>query len=179
MGNRTFRRHRLHFRPEGVLQGLQSFFLQINIAEIVIHKTDEPNAIVNFLDAHGLAGEGYAEVDLLVVQARTSAASDHDGAVVERVVRLRDASIGARGSRVYLGRAFHGESFMGSFVIEFLHEDVELGLLLQDVGARRASGFRLQGEMHAFMTAVLLGMAGADPLNYRVRPSWGSSLGML
>jgi len=39
------------FCPEGVLQRLQSFFLQINTAEILIHKTDEPNAIVNFLDA--------------------------------------------------------------------------------------------------------------------------------
>jgi hypothetical protein len=29
IGNRTFRRHRLHFWPEGVLQGLQGFFLQI------------------------------------------------------------------------------------------------------------------------------------------------------
>jgi len=40
IGNRTFRRHGLHFWPEGVLQGLQGFFLQINIAKIVIHKTD-------------------------------------------------------------------------------------------------------------------------------------------
>src|SRR5205807_8281662 len=84
MGNRTFRRHRLHFWPEGVLQGLQGVFLQINIAEIVIHKTDEPNAVVNFLDADGLPGERYAEVDFFVVQAKTSAAGDHDGAVVER-----------------------------------------------------------------------------------------------
>src|SRR5439155_16420282 len=96
IGNRTFRRHRLHFWPEGVLQGLQGFFLQINIAEIVIHKTDEPNAVVNFLDADGLPGERYAEVDFLVVQAKTSAAGDHDGAVVERVVRFRDASIRTR-----------------------------------------------------------------------------------
>jgi hypothetical protein len=36
IGNRTFRRHGLHFWPEGVLQGLQGFFLQINIAQIVI-----------------------------------------------------------------------------------------------------------------------------------------------
>jgi len=41
---------------------------------------------------------------------------------VERVVSFRDAAIGARGSRVDLGRAFHGESFMGSFLIEFLQE---------------------------------------------------------
>ena len=54
---------------------------------------------------------------------------------------------------------------MGSFVIEFLQESVELGLLLQDVGAGRASGFFLEGEMHAFLTTVLLRMPGPDPLN--------------
>jgi hypothetical protein len=65
IGNRTFRGHRLHFWPEGVLQGLQGFLFQINIAEIVIHKTDQPDTIFNFFGADGLAGEGYAEVDLL------------------------------------------------------------------------------------------------------------------
>ena len=54
---------------------------------------------------------------------------------------------------------------MGSFAVEFLQEQVELGLLLQDVGAGWASGFFLQGEMHPFMPAVLLGIARADPLN--------------
>jgi len=51
------------------LQGLQSFLLQINIAKIVIHKTDHPDAIFNFLDTDSLSGQGYAEVDLLVVEA--------------------------------------------------------------------------------------------------------------
>ena len=51
---------------------------------------------------------------------------------------------------------------MRSFVFEFLKESVELSLLLQDVGARRVSGFFLPGEMHAFMAAVLLRMTGTD-----------------
>ena len=80
-----------YFWPEGVLQGLLGFFLQINIAQIVIHKTDQADAVVNFLDSDRLAGEGYAEVDLLVLQANTSAAGVDDGAVVERVVRFGDA----------------------------------------------------------------------------------------
>ena len=54
---------------------------------------------------------------------------------------------------------------MGSFEIEFLQEGVELGLLLQEVDAGRAGGFFFQGEMHAFMTAVLLRMAGTDSFN--------------
>src|ERR1700756_4530803 len=137
IGNRTFRRHRLHFWPEGVLQGLQGFFLQINIAEIVIHKTDQPDAVVDLLDTDGLARKGDAEVDLLVIEAKTSAVGDYDGPVVERVVRFGDASIRATGSRVDLGRAFHGKGLMGPFLIEFLQESVEFALLLQDVGTRR------------------------------------------
>jgi hypothetical protein len=86
------------FGPKGFLQGLQGFFLQIDIAKIVIHKTDQPGAVVNFFDADGLACEGYAEVDLLVIQAKTSAAGDHDGAVMERVVRFSCQS----------GPQFHG-----------------------------------------------------------------------
>ena len=54
---------------------------------------------------------------------------------------------------------------MRSFLIELLHESIELGLLLQNVGAGWTGGFFLQGQMHAFMAAVLLGMAGPDTLN--------------
>jgi len=43
------------------------FFLQINIAEIAIHKTDQPNAVVNLLDPDSLAWERGAQIDLLVI----------------------------------------------------------------------------------------------------------------
>jgi hypothetical protein len=45
------------FGPKGFSRGLQSFFLQINIAQIVIHKTDQPDAGANLLDTDGLASE--------------------------------------------------------------------------------------------------------------------------
>ena len=121
--------------------------------------------MVDLLDADSLACERYAEVDFLVVQAKASTAGDHDCAVVERVVGFWDAAIGAAGSSIDLGWAFHVESFVGPFAIELLEESVELGLLLQEVGARRTSGFLLQGQMHALMTAALLGMPGPDSLN--------------
>src|SRR5579864_2498334 len=70
IGNRTFRRHRLHFWPEGVLQGLQSFFLQINITEIVIHKTDQPDSILDFLHTNGLAGEDTLRLIFLLYRQR-------------------------------------------------------------------------------------------------------------
>ena len=110
-------------------------------------------------------GKGYAEVDLLVVEAKTPAAGDHDGAIVERVVRLGNAAIRTRGRRIDLGWAFHGEGFMRPFLIELLNKSIEPSLLLQDVGARGASRFFLQGQMHAFMTAVLLRMTRPNPLN--------------
>ena len=100
-----------------------------------------------------------------LVQAKTSAAGDHQRAVVERIVRFWDSAIGAAGSRVNPGWAFHGENFVRSFLIKFVQEGVELGLLLQEVGAGWASGFFFQGQMHAFMTAVLLGMARPDALD--------------
>lgn len=99
---------RYTFRPKGFSRGCKVFFLQIDIAEIIIHKTDQPDAVVDFFDADGLSCERYAEIDCLVVQAKASAAGDHDGAVVEGIVRLWDALIGAAGSRVDLGWAFHG-----------------------------------------------------------------------
>jgi hypothetical protein len=92
--------------PKGFCKGLPAFLLQINIVENVIHETDQPDAGVDFFDAHGLAGEGDTEVDLLVVQAKASAAGDDDGAVVERVMRFWDASIGSARSRVDLSRDF-------------------------------------------------------------------------
>jgi hypothetical protein len=49
-----------------------------------------------------------------------------------------------------------------AFVVVLLQEDIELGLLLQKVGAGGAGGFLLEGEVHAFVAAVLLGMTGLD-----------------
>ena len=43
---------------------------------------------IDFFDSDGLSGKGNAEIDLLALQAKTSADGDHDGAVVERVVRF-------------------------------------------------------------------------------------------
>jgi len=54
---------------------------------------------------------------------------------------------------------------MRRFVIELLQESVELGLLLQKVGAGGRGGFFLQGQMHTFLPAVLLRMTGPDALN--------------
>ena len=91
-----------------------------------------------------MAGEGYAEIDFFVVQAKTTAAGDHNGAVVERIVGLGDTLIRSGRRCVQLSRALHGERFMRAFAVELVNELVEFSLLLQDVGAGRAGGFLFQ-----------------------------------
>ena len=59
---------------------------------------------------------------------------------------------------------------MGPFGVELVCEGVEPGLLLKAVHAWRASGFFFQGEMHAFMAAVLLGMSGLDAFDRYAEP---------
>jgi len=57
-----------------------------------------------------------------------------------------------------------------ALAIKFLYEAVELCLLLEDIGASRAGGFLLQSQMHAFMAAVLLRMAGANAFDRDAQP---------
>jgi hypothetical protein len=85
-------------------------------------------------------------------------------------VGLGNALIRSGRSRVDLSGAFHVESLVRTFIIEILDESIELCLLLEDVGASGAGGFLFQSEMHAFVAAVLLRMAGSDALNGDAQP---------
>src|SRR5579872_4479194 len=109
--------------------------LQIDITEVVIHEADEPDAVVDFFDADGLSGQTSAEIDFLAIKAEPAAVGDNDRLVVKGVVEFLNALVGAAGRRIELARTFHVERFVGSFVVELLEESVELGLLLQQVGA--------------------------------------------
>ena len=62
-------------RAERVIEWLQRSLLQVDIAEIIIHEADEPNAVVNFLDAERLTRKNRRDIDLLTVQAEAPAAS--------------------------------------------------------------------------------------------------------
>jgi hypothetical protein len=41
----------------------------VKVAEIIVHKADEPNLVADLLDADALAGEDDAEIDLLAIEA--------------------------------------------------------------------------------------------------------------
>jgi hypothetical protein len=69
-------------------RGLQSFFLQIDVAEIVLHKADQPSPFFHFFETDRLPGENRAEINFLVVQTGASAAGEVGGGVVERIVQL-------------------------------------------------------------------------------------------
>jgi len=159
-----------HLWPEGVVQGLQSFFLQIDITEIVIHEADEPDAVVDFLDADGLAGQAGAYVDFFAIEAQTAAVGDDDSLVVERVDEFLNALVRASGRRVDLRRTFHVQSFVRTFVVELLKEGVELGLLLQEIGAGWARGFFFEGQVHALVATILLGMTGPNAFDADTEP---------
>jgi hypothetical protein len=54
---------------------------------------------------------------------------------------------------------------MWPFEIELVREIVEAGLLLQGVHARRPGCLLFEGEVHAFVAAILLGMTWFDALD--------------
>src|SRR4029077_10854358 len=160
--DRSYRRHRLHFWAKRVVERLQSFFLQIDIAEIVLHKADQPNAFFDFLDSHRLTREDRAEINFFTMQTDASTAGDVDGAVVKRIGQFRQSAIVAGGWRVDFRGALHVQGLMGPLVVELFEKIIEFALLLQAVPARGARGLRFEREVHAFMPAILLRMTGLD-----------------
>ena len=83
-------------RAKRVIEGLQRSLLQVDIAEIIIHEGDDPNVVAHLFDADTLAGEDGAEIDFLPVEADAPACGHGGGPVVERVIELRQASVGTR-----------------------------------------------------------------------------------
>lgn len=66
--------------------------LEIDISKIVVHEADEPDAIIDFLDAEALAGEHGRDADLFAMHADAPANCDEDVAIVDRVGEIGDAA---------------------------------------------------------------------------------------
>src|SRR5260370_40421619 len=66
------------------------------VAEVILHKADQPNLLADLLDADALAGEDRAEIDFLPIKADAPACGHGDGPVVEWVIKFQQASVGTR-----------------------------------------------------------------------------------
>src|ERR1700756_5781783 len=84
---------------------------------------------------------------------------------MERVIDVRQPLVDARGRLVDLGRTFHVQRFVRTFVVEDVDKFVKAGLLLKEIRGRRLGGLFFQREMPAFVTPVLLRMGGFDPFD--------------
>ena len=84
---------------------------------------------------------------------------------MQGIINIRQSGVGTRRRLVDFRRALHVQSFVRTLVVEDLDKFVEAGLLLKEIRGRGFGGFFFQGEMHAFMTAVLLWMARLDAFN--------------
>jgi hypothetical protein len=65
MGNRMYLRHGWQSRAERIVDGLQGSPFQIDIAEIIVHEADEPDAVVDFVYSELLTGKHGRDIDLL------------------------------------------------------------------------------------------------------------------
>jgi hypothetical protein len=83
---------------------LQGLLLPIDITEIIVHKADQPETVVDFFDAHRLTGERSAEIDFLAENTNSPAASDQRGSIVEGIREFSNAAIRAHGGLVDVGR---------------------------------------------------------------------------
>ena len=118
-----------------------------------------------FFDANGLTGKDRAEVNFFLPQTDAPATGDHDGFVVEGIVDVRQPGVETRERLINLGWTFHAQSFVWTLVVEDVHKLVKASLLLEGIPGGWFGGFFFQGEMHAFVTAVLLRMTPLDALD--------------
>ncbi len=65
-----------------------------------MHKADEPDAVLDFLDADGLTRQRFAQINFLAIKADAAAAGDQHGFIVKRVVRLGNAHVKSLGEAV-------------------------------------------------------------------------------
>src|SRR5262249_51737173 len=100
-------------------QGLQSFLLQIDIAEVVTHKADQPDAVVDLFDTDGLAGERSAEIGLFTIHEAAAATGGQYCFVVGVDVGSGGGVKLVKGGSVNFGGTSHAQSFMRTLVVKF------------------------------------------------------------
>jgi hypothetical protein len=79
---------------------LQGLLLQIDITEIIVHKSHQPDAIIDLLDTDGLTRQRSAEIYFLFENADPSTVGNQSCAIVEGVRKFCDAPIGPGGGLI-------------------------------------------------------------------------------
>jgi hypothetical protein len=82
---------------------------RVEIPQVIIHEGDEPNVVTHLLGADVLASEYCAEIYFLPIEADAAACGHSDGLVVERVIDLRQASVGSHRRHVLPKGPFNRE----------------------------------------------------------------------
>jgi hypothetical protein len=103
-------------------------------------------------------------------QAVTRTCGDENVAVVEGVGEVRQAGVRFPRRCVDVGGALHVERLVRALGVELSDEVIEAGLLLEAIGAWRADGLLLEGQVHALMAPVLLRSTWLDALNIDAEP---------
>jgi len=80
--------------------GAAGFFPQIDVTEIIVHKADQPDTLVDLFDAYSLTCERSAEIYFLFENADPSAVGNQSCPIVERIGEFSDAPILPRGSLI-------------------------------------------------------------------------------
>src|SRR5690349_6224624 len=96
MGDSSFRAHRYHFRPEGIVDRFEPACLVIEIAQVILHEADQPNAVPDLGDADVLSGEGVTEIHFPALETNATTRCDGNGRVVKGIRELVEASVDAR-----------------------------------------------------------------------------------
>ena len=67
---------------------MQGFLFEIDEAEIVVDEADNPNAVIDLLDAEALTGEHDCDIEALAMHADAAAGGDEGVAVMHRVCEV-------------------------------------------------------------------------------------------
>src|SRR5581483_907117 len=94
---------------------------------------DEPDALADPRDAHGLAGEHVTRTDLAPVEADSAAVRHGERRSAKRVAQGLEAAVNTRRARVEVRGHFRVECLVRPLVIVAADEGIEPRLLLQDV----------------------------------------------
>ena len=128
-------------------------------------EVDVPEPVVNFGESDELPAEDDGDVDPVVGPTDATVGGDlpdlEDRGVIEGGELMRDTP---RRRHVELVRHALCEGFVGPLGVELGSEGVEATLLSEAVLLGWQRGVTLEGAMHAFVTTVLLGLAGFDEL---------------